>query len=134
MTIQTSDDMANGMLDVFETIIGTSGRLKIRSGVAPANCAAADTGTTLADIALPADFMSAAAGRSKSMLGTWADNAADNTGTAAHYRFYNSAGVCKSQGSCSLAGGGGDMILNNVSFQAGQPFSISSFTLNDNNQ
>ena len=114
MTIQTSDDMANGMLDVFETIIGTSGRLKIRSGVAPANCAAA--------------------GRSKSMLGTWADNAADNTGTAAHYRFYNSAGVCKSQGSCSLAGGGGDMILNNVSFQAGQPFSISSFTLNDNNQ
>ena len=63
------------------------------------------------------------------MLGTWADNSADATGTAGHYRIYASDGTtCHDQGTVTLTGGGGDLTVDNTSFAAGQAFSVTQFT------
>lgn len=127
MTIQFSVAVRNAQLDAIETAIGTDAILKIRSGAAPASCAAADSGTVLATLALPTDWMAAAASGAKSLAGTWQDTSADATGTAAHYRIYATDGTtCHSQG--TVATSGGDMNVDNTSFAAGQSFTINSFT------
>lgn len=122
-------DVANAALDSMETTIGTSPTLKIRSGARPASCATADSGTVLATIALPSDWMAAAASGSKAKSGTWEDTSADATGTAAHWRLYNSGGTCKMQGTVTVAGGGGELELDSVSITAGQQVTIIGFTL-----
>ena len=134
MAIQFSITVRNARLDAIETAIGVSAILKIRSGAAPANCAAADSGTVLATLALPSDWMSAAASGSKAKLGTWQDASADATGTAAHYRLYASDGVtCHEQGTVTATGGGGDMTLDNVSIASGQTVTITSYSYTDAN-
>ena len=134
MVLQFSVAVRNARLDAFETGVGASAVLKIRTGAAPADCATADAGTVLATLNLPADWMAAASGGSKSKSGTWEDASADATGTAAHFRLYASDGTtCHAQGTVTLTGGGGDMTVDNTSFAAGQAFSITSFTLTDGN-
>ena len=122
--------VANAMLDQFEATIGVSAVLKIRNGARPAHVADADAGTVLATVNLPADWMSAAAGGIKAKLGTWSDAAADATGTAAHYRLYATDGTtCHQQGSGTLTGGGGDLTVDSTSFNLGQTFTITAFSL-----
>lgn len=134
MAVQLSTAVRNARLDAIETVTGASAVLKIRSGGVPANCAASDTGTVLATLNLPADYFAAASGGSKAKSGTWEDASADNTGTAAHFRLYASDGTtCHLQGTVTATGGGGDMTVDNTSFAAAQPFTISSFTLTDAN-
>ena len=129
MTVQNSVAVRDARLDAWEVAIGTSAIMKIRSGAQPANCAAADSGTVLATLNLPADWMGAASGGTKAMLGTWADNSADATGVAAHYRIYASNGTtCHDQGTVTLTGGGGDLTVDNTNFSAGQAFSVTQFT------
>ena len=65
MTIQMSTSLRNARLDIIETTIGVGARLQIYSGAAPANCAAAETGTLLVDFTLAADRASAASGGAK---------------------------------------------------------------------
>jgi hypothetical protein len=99
MGYQISTAVRNARLDTVESTIGTSAQLKVRTGAPPANCAAADTGTVLATMTLPADWMAAAAAGSKALSGTWQDASADATGTAGHFRVYDSAGTtCHIQG------------------------------------
>jgi len=133
MTLQLDTAVRNAMLDQLETTIGTSAILKIRTGTVPANCAAADSGTVLATCNLPSDWMAAASGGSKSKTGTWEDTSADNTGTALHFRLYDSGGsTCRIQGTVTVTGGGGDMTVDNTSFVAAQAFTITGFTLTQN--
>lgn len=132
MSVQLSAAVRNAMLDAIETAVGATAVLKIRSGAAPANCAAADAGTVLASLTLPADWMAAASAGSKALAGTWQDASADNTGTAAHWRLYASDGTtCHAQGTVGTSGA--DLIVNSVSFTAGQPFTVTSFTLTAGN-
>ena len=134
MALQYSVAVRNAQLDAFETTIGTSAILKIRSGSAPANCAAADSGTVLATLNLPSDWMAAASSGSKAMAGSWTDASADATGTAAHFRLYASDGTtCGAQGTVTATGGGGDMTVDNTSFASGQSFTINTFTLTAGN-
>lgn len=134
MAHQYSVAVNNARLDAIETAIGTSPILRIRTGAAPANCAAADTGTVLATLTLPADWMAAASGGTKAKSGTWQDSSADATGTAAHFRIYDSAGTtCHIQGTVTITGSGGDMTVDNTSFATGQSFTINSFTLTAGN-
>lgn len=134
MAVQLSVAVRNARLDAIETAVGASAVLKIRTGAAPANCAAADAGTVLATLALPSDWMAAASGGSKAMSGTWSDSSADAAGTAAHWRLYASDGTtCHAQGSVTATGGGGDMTVDNAVFAAGQSFSITAFALTDGN-
>lgn len=130
MALQYSVAVRNARLDQVEVITGASAILRIRSGAAPANCAAADTGTVLATMSLPADWMAAAASGAKAKLGTWSETSADATGTAAHWRLYASDGVtCHAQGTVTVTGGGGDLTLDSVSITAAQVVTITGFTL-----
>jgi hypothetical protein len=132
--MQFSTAVRNAWLDVTESTIGASPILRIRSGAAPANCGAADTGTVLATLTLPADWMAAAANGAKALAGVWQDLVADATGTAGHFRIYDSTGtVCHGQGTATIAGGGGDMILGTLSLASGVVVEITSFTLNAGN-
>lgn len=134
MALQYSVSVRNAQLDAFETAIGTSAILKIRSGSAPADCATADSGTVLATLNLPSDWMAAASSGSKAKSGTWEDTSADATGTAGHFRIYASDGTtCHAQGSITATGGGGDMTLDNTSIASGQAVSVTSFTLTAGN-
>jgi hypothetical protein len=134
MALQLSTSVRNARLDAIETTIGTSPILKIRTGAPPANCATADSGTVVATITAPSDFMAAASGGSKAFLGTWQDTSADNTGIAGHFRIYDSGGTtCHIQGTVTATGGGGEMTVDNTSFTAGQQFTVTGLTLTDGN-
>lgn len=134
MTLQLSVAVRNARLDAIETTLGTSAIMKIRTGAQPANCATADSGTVLATLNLPADWMQAAASGTKAKNGTWEDTSADAAGTAGHFRIYRSDGTtCDMQGSVSATGGGGDLQLDNTTFAVAQAFSITSFILSDGN-
>lgn len=130
MALQLSTTVRNALLDAIETAAGTSVILKLRTGAAPANCAAADSGTVVATLNLPSDWMNAASGGTKTLLGTWQDASADASGTAAHFRIYDSGGTtCHLQGTVTITGGGGDMTLDNNVLAVGQVVNVTSFTL-----
>ena len=129
MAFQFSAAARNAALDAIEVAIGLSPTLEIRSGVVPANCAAAATGVVLATLVLPADYLAAAAAGAKGIAGTWQDIAADATGTAAHFRI-NQGVACHVQGTVTLTAGGGDMTLDSVSITAGQQVTVTAFTIN----
>lgn len=134
MAIQLSAAVRNAMLDAIESTIGTAAVLKIRTGAAPANVATADSGTVLATLTLPSDWMAAASGGSKAKAGTWEDTSADADGTAAHFRIYASDGTTAHlQGTVTATSGGGDMEVDNTSFATGQSFTVTSFSLTAGN-
>jgi hypothetical protein len=126
MATQLDVLVRNAMLDAIETQIGTSPHLKIRTGAAPANTAASDSGTVLVDITQPSDWMAAASGGSKAKSGTWQFTGAA-AGTAAHYRIYDSGGTCRLQGTVTLTAGGGDMTLDNTNIAVGQVVTVTSY-------
>jgi hypothetical protein len=128
MAFQFSTAARNAALDAIEVASGASPVLTIRTGPAPVDCGAADAGTVLATVTCPADWLAAAAGGSKALLGSWQDTSADAAGTAGHFRVKQGA-VCHIQGSITATGGGGDMTLDNLSIAAGQQVTITSFTL-----
>jgi hypothetical protein len=129
MAVQLGTLTRNAMLDAIETTLSTSPLLTIRTGAQPANCAAANSGTVLATINLPSDWMAAASGGTKAIAGgPWQDVSADAGGTAAHFRIHNTAGtVCEMQG--SVGQGTGDLQLDNATLVAGQTVQITAFTL-----
>lgn len=129
-TLQLSVAARNAMLDAIETTGGTSVILTIRTGAPPANCATANSGTVLATINCPSDWMGAASAGVKSKSGTWQDTSADASGTAAHFRIHDSGGTnCLIQGTVTATGGGGDMTVDNTSFAAAQNFTVTAFDL-----
>lgn len=132
--MQYSTRVRDAQNDAFETIAGASAVLKIFSGAKPTNCAAANTGTILATVTLPADWLGNSAAGLKSMIGTWQDPSADAAGTAGYFRIFNATdSVCDQQGTITATGGGGDMTLDNVNFALGQPFSITSYSIQRGN-
>lgn len=134
MAVQLSVTVRNARLDAIETAIGVSAVLKIRTSTPPADCAAADSGTVLATVTLPVDWMSAAGSGQKAKLGTWEDTSADAAGTAGHFRIYEStATTCHIQGTVTATGGGGNMTVDNAVFALAQDFTITSFVLTDGN-
>jgi hypothetical protein len=132
MAIQAKTTLRNGWIDAIETAVGTSGSLRIYSGSQPANCAAANSGTLIAHINLPSDWLVVSVEGVKSINnGPWQDTSADNAGTAEHWRLYSSQATmdgttCVLQG--SVGQGSGDLSLDNVTVIAGQTISISTFT------
>lgn len=102
MSFQFSTSARNGALDAIEVAAGASAILRLRTGAPPANCAAARSGTVLATMNLPADYMSAASGGVKSLTGSWQDSAADASGETGMFEIMDSAGTtCHMQGLCS---------------------------------
>lgn len=133
MTVQFSVDVRNARLDAVETTVGTTPYLDIRTGAQPTNCAAADSGTELEHLLLPSDWLAAASAGTKAKSGTWS-GAADDAGTAAHFRIKESTDTtCHMQGSVTAIGGGGDMEIDNVVIASAQTLTVNTFTLTDGN-
>lgn len=87
MPITMSTTLRNNRAGQIESTIGASARLRLRTGAPPANVAAASTGTVVASMTLPADYLGAASNGVVSQLGTWQDTSADATGVIAHAEF-----------------------------------------------
>ena len=147
MALQFSTAVRNAILEAIEvtmngqTLAGGTGaggsitgtaaapKLRIYTGAAPANPAAAATGTLLVDMTLPTDWTAAASGGVKALSGTW-QTTASAAGTAGYYRIVDNAGTtCHEQGTVTATGGGGDLTLDNTSIASGQTVTITSKTL-----
>ena len=129
MAAQFNVTTRNAILDQIETTNGASCSMRIYSGAPPADCAAANTGTLLADWNLPADWMAAAGSGTKAKAGTWQDTSADGTGTPGHFRMYNSQATkdgttCYHQGTCAV--GSGDINFDGT-VTAGQQVTVDTF-------
>lgn len=135
MAVQLGVLCRDARLNAIEVHIGTSPTLTIKTGAAPANCGTANSGTVLATIALPSDWMAAAASGTKALAGSWTVASAAAGGTAQHFRIHTNPGnVCEMQGTISsVAAGTGDMRLDNDVIVAGQTVTITAFTLTDAN-
>lgn len=133
--IQFDVTTQNARLDATETSWGPSPTLVFLSGTAPALTTTAETGTRLAVMNLPADYMAAASGGTKSLLGTWQDPSADASGTIGYARIYDSSSVCRAQLKVTATGTtpAGAIVVSSLTIALGQPFSIVSFTLTEGN-
>jgi hypothetical protein len=115
------------MIAQYETFLGTNPVLELRSGTAPVSCESADTGTVLATISLPTDWMTAPSNGSISQQGSWS-GVGGASGIAAHYRLKNSGGVCHEQGTVYQTGGTGDLELDNTNITSNQIVQVVTWT------
>lgn len=133
MALQFDVNLRNAILNAIETHIGTSPILRIRTGAPPASLADADTGTIIAEMTLPADWMEAAANGVKSKTGTWQDLSADASGIAGHFRIYHSGGTAIIQGTAGETADTPDMVLDNKTINAGQQVTVNTFAITAGN-
>lgn len=127
MALQLSVAVRNAMGDAITTQVGNGGKLSILTGAQPANCAAADSGTLLAQHTLGTPFAPAASGGVLSPTLPGNVNAGA-TGAAGYWRLYKADGTtCVSQGSAGTSGT--DMILNTTALVSGGPVQINSWTI-----
>lgn len=124
MTVQLSDAVRSAMAEAYESTIGPTPTLELRSGAAPANCAAAATGTLLASMTLPSDWMGAASAGVKTLLGTW-QTTGSAAGTIGHYRIKQGA-TCHEQGTVGTSGS--DINVDNTNIAVGQQVTITAKT------
>jgi hypothetical protein len=130
MAFQLSVNARNATLAAIETEVGENPIMTISTGSPPANCGTANTGTVVATMVLPTDWLSDPLLGSVTLSGTWQDLSADASGTAGYFRLHNNGGtVCHMQGSISATGGGGDMQLDNTNIATGQQINITAFTI-----
>jgi hypothetical protein len=130
MSLQFSTTYRNALLDQLATTLGGSEVVKFFTGSLPANCAAADSGTKVAefDLAASSDW-AAASGGTKALASLPLSVTGAAAGVAGYFRFYDAGAVCHMQGTLTLTGGGGDMTLDNTNIQSGQTVKITGFTL-----
>ena len=125
--LQYSVAVNNARLDAIETATGATALLKIYTGAAPANCAAAASGTLLATLTLPTDWMAAASAGVKAKAGTWTGTGSA-AGVAGHCRIYDNAGTnCAIQGSAGI--GSGDFQFDNTNIAIAQSILVSTFQI-----
>lgn len=130
MSLQFSTTVRNAMLDSIETAIGVSAVLKLRTGAQPGACSGADSGTVLISYTLASDWAANASAGAKAFNNTPITGSATGTGTAGHFRLYEStAATCHLQGTITATGGGGDMTIDNTSVASGQTVNVTGFTL-----
>lgn len=133
MAFQLSVGTRDAELDAIETTIGTAAKLKIFTGAQPANCAAANSGTLLATLTLPSDWMNTAAAGSKTLAGTWTGTAVA-AGDAGHFRITDSGETtCHVQGDITITGNGGTMTMDNINIASTQHITVNTFTLTAGN-
>jgi hypothetical protein len=126
--LQFSTPLRNARLDAIDATIGRP-TLEIRAGKMPINCSTADSGRLLASLALPARWLAPAQNGVKQLTGRWKANA-EASGIATYFRIIN-GGICHVQGSVGMSIE--DMVVDNDSFQAGQEFTVQSFTISESN-
>lgn len=101
MTKQYDDTVRNAILNGYISGVGTAPTLKFLSGTAPANCAAAETGTLGLSMTLPSTWQASASGGQTLLSGTWSGVGLAAV-TVGYYRFYQGAS-CREQGTITQA-------------------------------
>jgi len=132
MALSYSTTIRNGMLDFITTTVGTTAKLRIYSGSRPANVAAAITGTLLAELTCNATFAPSASGGVLTLNSITQDSSADATGTATHFRLWNSAASTAMMDG-DVGTSGSDLNLSSTSIVATQPVSVTSFVITEGN-
>ena len=131
MAHQYSVTVNNARLDSIETAVGTSPILRLLTGAAPANCAAATTGGTVCNVTLPSDWMAGAGSGVKAKTGTWSGTATAS-GTVGYYRIFDSGGgTCHVQGAVGV--GSGELQLDNNIVNANQVITINTYQITAGN-
>jgi hypothetical protein len=130
--MQYSADIRDGQNDLIESTVGASPTLTVYSGSAPANCAAADTGTVLAIGTLPADWMTASSSGVKGKNGTWTltGQVGAGAGTAGTHFRIKAGATCKIQGTFGAAA---EMVPDNNSIANGQTVTVNTFNITRGN-
>lgn len=132
MALSYSTAIRNAQLDQITTAVGTTAKLRIYSGTRPANVAASITGTLLAELTCNATFAPGASGGVLTLNSITADSSADATGTATHFRLWNSAATTAMiDGDVSTSAS--DLNLNSTSLTTGGSVSVTSFTITAGN-
>jgi hypothetical protein len=130
MPLKFSPTVRNGWLDDFEAKVGASPKLRIYTGSQPGDTAASATGTLLAEMELPSDWLAAASGGQKAKSGTWQDLSANAGGTAGYFRIWDNPGTtCHLEGSVSDTLGSGNLKLDTTTIVSGQTINVTGFTL-----
>lgn len=119
---------ANLALDfLYDTHFPAGSVLELRTGE-KAGAENPAAGISLAEITSPASPWAAAASGQKTKQGTWSTTAIA-TGVIGHYRFRNAAGTRIEEGTVTVAGGGGDATVNDVTVGTiGMTVSVATFT------
>lgn len=112
--MQFSIAVRNAQMLATSAAIGGAPIIRMFTGPAPADCAAPDSGTLLAEgVLAAAPFLPPAGGALTAASTVLVPVVAD--GALGHYRIYDSTGAtCHEQGSVTVVGGGGDMELETV--------------------
>lgn len=122
--------MCNAIVDLIDGGSG-AGTIQIRTGSAPANCEASNTGTLLATLTFSDPAFGNAAdinpGARATASAITSDTSIDADGTAVHFRIFDSNAVCIIQGSVGTSGS--DINFNSVSFVTGAECAITSLTV-----
>lgn len=128
MAVKFSVTVRNNIVDTIETVLGTAPRLVFYTGTPPANTSSSATGTVIATMVLPADWLTDASGGVKTLQGTWSTTASAS-GTIGYYRIWDSSvTTCHEQGNVTVSGGGGDITLDNVNAATGQTITMLTKT------
>jgi hypothetical protein len=130
MTVQNDTTLRNGYGSTWQSNVGASPKIRIYSGAPPTNCAAAASGTLLAEFALGATpWSTPASGAFSLVIGGGISTTGLATNTAGHYRIVNNAGsLCLEQGTVTATGGGGDATIDNTSIVTGQQVNITGWS------
>ena len=131
MAIQHSVTLRNNRIGQIESTLGTAPQLRLYTGTPPADCGTAPSGTLIATLTLPSDFLTAASAGAVAKNGTWTGTASSSN-TAGYYRLYDSGGTnCHEQGTVRLCSG--DLSLDNNVIASGQTITINTWSRTEGN-
>jgi hypothetical protein len=127
MAVQYSTTHRTNAMTDLVTQLGSTGYLLIYTGSPPANCAASATGTLL--VSLPMSSTAGTVSNGVLTFNAFTTTNAAASGTAGYYRLCTSSAgtTCVSQGVCGTSGA--DLNLTSTSITAGQPVSVTSWTI-----
>lgn len=130
MAIKISDVARSAACDAIVDLIdggAGAGTIGIRTGAAPTNTTDADSGTLLATLTFSDPAFGAASSGVATASAITSDTSIDATGTAAHFRAYDSNSTVIWQGTVGTSGS--DINFDSVSFVSGGTAAISSWTV-----
>lgn len=127
MAIRYSAAARTTQMTALNTEIGNGAILRIYSGTRPASVAASITGTVLAELTCGSPFGTVSNGVLTAASITQ-DSSANATGTATHFRLFQSNGTTAVLDG-DVGTSGSDLNLTSTSITSGQPVQITSFVL-----
>lgn len=132
VVLNYSEALRNAMLDTIDGQIGASGLLRLYDGTIPTNVGTALGGQTLvAECALSATAMQAAASGAISAASITDDSSANATSTVTWGTLTTSGGTRVMD--FSVGESSASLIIDNASINSGQTVSITSFAITGGN-